>query len=55
MVLGSVTMLADGRYDVRFRLWDTLKARRPRWAKLVVTTGDLRFGSTALQISSMKS
>jgi TolB protein len=27
LVTGSVTRLADGRFDVRFRLWDVVKAQ----------------------------
>lgn len=45
MVVGSVTMLADGRYDVRFRLWDTLKSADQGGQSLVVTAGDLRLAS----------
>lgn len=45
MVVGSVTMLADGRYDVRFRLWDTLKAADQGGQSLVVTAGDLRLAA----------
>ncbi|MDE2433196.1 MAG: Tol-Pal system protein TolB [Burkholderiales bacterium] len=45
MVLGSVTQLADGRYDVRFRLWDTLKAADQGGQSLVVTSGDLRLAA----------
>ena len=45
MVVGSVSMLADGRYDVRFRLWDTLKAADQGGQSLVVTAGDLRLAA----------
>ncbi|MGE5451189.1 MAG: Tol-Pal system beta propeller repeat protein TolB [Acidobacteriota bacterium] len=45
MVVGSVTLLADGRYDVRFRLWDTLKAADQGGQSLVVTPGDLRLAA----------
>lgn len=45
LVLGSVTMLADGRYDIRFRLWDTLKGADQGGQSLVVTAGDLRLGA----------
>ena len=27
LVTGSVTRLVDGRYDVRLRLWDTVKGQ----------------------------
>ncbi len=45
MVVGSIFMLADGRYDVRFRLWDTLKAADQGGQSLVVTAGDLRLAA----------
>ena len=45
MVVGSISMLADGRYDVRFRLWDTLKAADQGGQSLVVTAGDLRLAA----------
>lgn len=45
LVVGSVTLLADGRYDVRFRLWDTLKAVDQGGQSLVVTPGDLRLAA----------
>lgn len=41
-VTGSVTKLADGRYDVRFRLWDLLKSQDIGGASYVVVPGDLR-------------
>ena len=39
---GSVTRLADGRYDVRFRLWDTVKSQDYGGQSFVVTQADLR-------------
>lgn len=39
---GSITRLADGRYDVRFRLWDVVKAQDLGGQGFVVTQGDLR-------------
>ena len=39
---GSVTPLADGRFDVRFRLWDVVKAQDLGGQSFVVTAGDLR-------------
>ena len=39
---GSVTRLADGRYDVRFRLWDVVKGQDLGGQGFAVTTGDLR-------------
>jgi TolB protein len=48
-VSGSVTKLADGRYDVRFRLWDLLKAQDLGGASYAVSSSDLR--RSAHQIS----
>lgn len=45
MVMGSITMLADGRYDLRFRLWDTLKGADQGGQSLVVIAGDLRLAA----------
>lgn len=39
---GSVTRLADGRYDVRFRLWDVVKGQDLGGQSFVVTQADLR-------------
>ncbi len=39
---GSVTRLADGRFDVRFRLWDVVKAQDLGGQSFVVTQADLR-------------
>ena len=39
---GSVTRQADGRYDVRFRLWDVVKGQDLGGQGFAVTTGDLR-------------
>ena len=39
---GSLTKLADGRYDVRFRLWDVVKAQDLGGQGFVVVQGDLR-------------
>lgn len=39
---GSVTRLADGRFDVRFRLWDVVKAQDMGGQSFVVTQADLR-------------
>ncbi|MGD9773763.1 Tol-Pal system beta propeller repeat protein TolB [Diaphorobacter sp.] len=39
---GSVTRLADGRFDVRFRLWDVVKGQDLGGQSYVVTQGDLR-------------
>lgn len=42
LLAGSVTALADGRFDVRYHLWDTLKAKDLGGMSLVVPAGDLR-------------
>ena len=39
---GSVTRLADGRYDVRFRLWDVVKGAGLSAQSYAVTREDLR-------------
>ncbi|RZU03038.1 Tol-Pal system beta propeller repeat protein TolB [Rivibacter subsaxonicus] len=49
LVAGSVTRLADGRYDVRYRLWDVVQGRDLGGASFAVTPADLRL--TAHQIS----
>ena len=48
-VSGSVTKLADGRYDVRFRLWDLMKSQDLGGASYAVSSTDLR--RSAHQIS----
>ena len=45
LVAGSVTRLADGRFDVRFRLWDVVKGRELTSGSRVVAPGDLRLGA----------
>ena len=45
LVVGSVSRLADGRYDVRFRLWDVVRAQELGVLGLVVTQGDLRLAA----------
>ena len=42
LVTGSVTRLADGRFDVRFRLWDVVRGQYLGGQSFTVTTGDLR-------------
>ncbi|XAH26143.1 Tol-Pal system beta propeller repeat protein TolB [Xylophilus sp. GW821-FHT01B05] len=42
---GSVTRLADGRYDVRFRLWDVVKGQDLGGQSFVVPQGDLRLAA----------
>ncbi|MDF1484376.1 Tol-Pal system beta propeller repeat protein TolB [Ramlibacter sp. H39-3-26] len=39
---GSVTRLADGRYDVRFRLWDVVRGQDLGGQSYVIPQGDLR-------------
>jgi TolB protein len=45
LVAGSVSALSDGRFDVRYRLWDTLKAKDQGGHSLVVPAGDLRLAA----------
>ncbi len=42
LVVGSVARLADGRYDVRFRLYDTVKAQQIDALSYVSAASDLR-------------
>ncbi len=42
LVTGSITRTADGRYDVRFRLWDVVRGQDLGGQSFVVTQGDLR-------------
>jgi TolB protein len=45
LVAGSVSRLADGRYDVRFRLWDVVAGRDLGGQGFSVTTADLRLAA----------
>lgn len=45
LAAGSVTRLADGRYDVRFRLWDVVRGSDLGGQSFAVTTGDLRWAA----------
>jgi len=45
LLAGSVTPLADGRFDVRYHLWDVLKGQDLGGLSLVVPAGDLRQAS----------
>lgn len=45
LVSGSVSRLADGRYDVRFRLWDVVRGQDLGGQSYAVTQGDLRLAS----------
>ena len=42
LVTGSVTRLADERYDVRFRLWDVVRSQDLGGQSYVITQADLR-------------
>ncbi len=45
LLCGSVTRLADGRYDVRFRLWDVVKGQDLGAQSYAVVVGDLRLAA----------
>ncbi|MEZ5644137.1 MAG: Tol-Pal system beta propeller repeat protein TolB [Burkholderiaceae bacterium] len=45
LVVGSVTRLADGRFDVRFRLWDTVRAQDLGGLSFPVGAQDLRLAA----------
>ncbi len=45
LVSGSVTRLVDGRYDVRFRLWDVVRAQDLGGQSYAVTPADLRLAA----------
>lgn len=45
LVLGSITRLVDGRYDVRFRLWDLIRGQDLGGQSYAVTQADLRLAS----------
>ena len=45
LAAGSVTRLADGRYDVRFRLWDVVRGQDLGGQSYAVTSGDLRLAA----------
>jgi TolB protein len=42
LVAGSISKLADGRFDVRFRLWDAVRGQDLGAQSFAVVTGDLR-------------
>jgi TolB protein len=45
LLSGSVTRLADGTYDIRYRLWDAIRGE-PHFAKAIVAQpGDLRLAA----------
>jgi TolB protein len=45
LVVGSVIRLADGRFDVRFRLWNVVGGQDLGGQSYTVTTGDLRLAA----------
>lgn len=45
LVGGSVTRLADGRFDVRYKLWDIVKGSDLGGQSLAVVAGDLRLAA----------
>jgi TolB protein len=45
LLAGSVTRLADGRFDVRFRLWDVVRGQDLGGQSYAVTQGDLRLSA----------
>ena len=45
LVAGSVTRLADGRFDVRYKLWDTVKGEELIGQSKVVAAADLRLAA----------
>lgn len=45
LVTGSVTRLADGRFDVRFKLWDVVKGQELAGASIPTAPADLRLAA----------
>ncbi|MEK8048695.1 Tol-Pal system beta propeller repeat protein TolB [Ideonella sp. DXS22W] len=45
LLVGSVTRLADGRFDVRYRLWDAVKSQELVLQSAVVLPADLRLAA----------
>jgi TolB protein len=45
LAVGSATRLADGRYDVRFRLWDVVRTQSLAADGFVVVAADLRLAA----------
>jgi TolB protein len=45
LAVGSASRLADGRYDVRFRLWDVVRAQPLAGEGFVVVAADLRLAA----------
>jgi len=48
LITGSVTRLADGRFDVRFRLWDVVRAQDLGGLSFPVPASDLRLAAHRL-------
>ncbi|MBC7916782.1 MAG: Tol-Pal system protein TolB [Rhodoferax sp.] len=45
LVAGSITRLADGRYDIRVRLWDVVRGQDLGGQSYAVVAGDLRLAA----------
>jgi len=45
LLTGSITPLADGRFDIRYRLWDVVKNKDLGVQSLVVAAADLRLAA----------
>jgi TolB protein len=45
LVAGSITRLADGRFDIRFKLWDVVKGNMIGGQSNAVDAGDLRLAA----------
>ncbi|RYF36714.1 MAG: Tol-Pal system protein TolB [Comamonadaceae bacterium] len=45
LAVGSINRLADGRYDVRYRLWDVVRGQDLGGQSFVVVTADLRLAA----------
>lgn len=45
LVTGSINRMADGRYDIRFRLWDVVKGVDLGGESFLVTEGELRMAA----------
>lgn len=45
LLTGSISRMADGRYDVRVRLWDVVRGQDLGAMSYVMVTGDLRLAS----------
>ena len=45
LLAGSITRLADGRFDIRFKLWDVVKGNELGGQSTVVVGGDLRLAA----------